>query len=839
MRRSLSLAIAAGLCCSFAGAASAQEFSSGPIADPILDAATLQSTPIVISGGPLIADLDVRINITHTWDSDLDIALVLPNGLEYVHLTSDNQGAGDNYINTVFDQSAAASITTAVAPATGSWQPEGGVLAWIGTIPLPPVALANLDAVNGVSANGSWTLLIDDDTNTDVGTLTEWALIITAAGGPTNPRAAAIISPNNGTVGTVINAQVTVTPGQNPDSTGITVTADAANVDAGSVTLLDNGVAPDLIAGDNIFTADITVGGLAAFGPQNMTFNVSDGQGRSASSTATFTVRPAAAGNDSCSTPEIIPNTSLPYTTPASPINGNIATLDATMCVGAAYDVWYEFTAPTSTTYRFTTDIGIATGNSVNDTVLAIYDAQCGGTQLYCDDDSGAGLQSLINAAMIGGQTYYIQVAKYGTAAPGAADTLGLYVENPTFPPTATINVTPNSGYEGSSFNVFMTVTPGSNPVSTGIVASIDCTGVGAGLLTLQDDGIAPDVAAGDNIYSGTGTVAVGTAIGAQPLYWSVTDNEFRSSNGQVNFTVIQIPEGACCLGGGLCQILREADCNAAGGSYQGNNTPCDLPGGYRITDGSAAFEDISTTGADLFLVDDSNGYSPLGFSFNYFGNIYSDIFVGSNGLMTFGVGSNAYINTAIPAAAAPNDAIYVMWDDFNPGAGGQVLVETRGTAGTDLRFIAQWNNVPQYGQTDANTFQAVLFENGTIEFRYLAISAFTDVDATVGTENIDGTAAISTPASLIGSGTTKVLAYTGGGPICGGGNQCLWQNDGCFPDYDNNGGIDGDDIVVFFADWDAGLTCSDIDGSGGVDSDDVILYFSAWDASGVGTPGC
>ena len=49
----------------------------------------------------------------------------------------------------------------------------------------------------------------------------------------------------------------------------------------------------------------------------------------------------------------------------------------------------------------------------------------------------------------------------------------------------------------------------------------------------------------------------------------------------------------------------------------------------------------------------------------------------------------------------------------------------------------------------------------------------------------------------------------------------CIWQIAGCPSDYDNSGGSDGDDIIAFFADWDAGEPCSDVDESGGTDSDD------------------
>ncbi|MFZ4573246.1 MAG: CHRD domain-containing protein [Phycisphaerales bacterium] len=68
---------------------------------------------------------------------------------------------------------------------------------------------------------------------------------------------------------------------------------------------------------------------------------------------------------------------------------------------------------------------------------------------------------------------------------------------------------------------------------------------------------------------------------------------------------------------------------------------------------------------------------------------------------------------------------------------------------------------------------------------------------------------------------------------------RCPWSTDGCFGDFNNDGGIDGDDVIAFFADWDANRACADVNGDTGVDGDDVIAFFNAWDAGGVGFPGC
>jgi hypothetical protein len=50
----------------------------------------------------------------------------------------------------------------------------------------------------------------------------------------------------------------------------------------------------------------------------------------------------------------------------------------------------------------------------------------------------------------------------------------------------------------------------------------------------------------------------------------------------------------------------------------------------------------------------------------------------------------------------------------------------------------------------------------------------------------------------------------------------------GCAADWNNDGGIDGDDVIQFFAEWDA--NDADYNGDGGTDGDDVIAFFADWD---------
>ena len=71
--------------------------------------------------------------------------------------------------------------------------------------------------------------------------------------------------------------------------------------------------------------------------------------------------------------------------------------------------------------------------------------------------------------------------------------------------------------------------------------------------------------------------------------------------------------------------------------------------------------------------------------------------------------------------------------------------------------------------------------------------------------------------------------AYAVTGGYWGTGSNCP----ACPADYTNDGGIDGDDVIAFFGDWDVATGCADVTNDGGIDGDDVILFFEQWDAGG------
>lgn len=125
-----------------------------------------------------------------------------------------------------------------------------------------------------------------------------------------------------------------------------------------------------------------------------------------------------------------------------------------------------------------------------------------------------------------------------------------------------------------------------------------------------------------------------------------------------------------------------------------------------------------------------------IGFSFPFNNTTYTQVILNSNGVLNFTTASTAYANTALPGPVA--QSIYPYWDDLNytggGGADGTIRYGSMGTAGVDLRFVVTWTDVRHYSNSAKRyTFQAVLYEDGKIRFRYLDSSDADGTSATTG----------------------------------------------------------------------------------------------------------
>ncbi|MFM2216931.1 MAG: Calcium-dependent protease precursor [Planctomycetota bacterium] len=131
---------------------------SNNVAVPIPDLSTVVSTITVPANGPTVNDLDVLINVSHTYNSDLEISLIGPDSTTII--LSDNRGtSGDNFTNTVFDDAAGTAIAAGTAPFTGRFRPD-----------------QLLSSYNNKLTPGLWQLRAADQAATDIGSILNWRM---------------------------------------------------------------------------------------------------------------------------------------------------------------------------------------------------------------------------------------------------------------------------------------------------------------------------------------------------------------------------------------------------------------------------------------------------------------------------------------------------------------------------------------------------------------------------------------------------------------------------------------------------------------------------------------
>jgi subtilisin-like proprotein convertase family protein len=135
-------------------------FVSNDVPHDITDLDTTVST-LQVDSSLTIGDLDVQLNILHSYDDDLWLALVSPQN-DTVVLSAHRGEDGENYTNTIFDDEAPTPVGQGIAPFAGSFIPE-----------------EPLSVVDGHNVQGTWRLVIYDSEFGDEGQLVSWEIHVT------------------------------------------------------------------------------------------------------------------------------------------------------------------------------------------------------------------------------------------------------------------------------------------------------------------------------------------------------------------------------------------------------------------------------------------------------------------------------------------------------------------------------------------------------------------------------------------------------------------------------------------------------------------------------------
>ncbi|MDU8886786.1 zinc-dependent metalloprotease family protein [Yeosuana sp. MJ-SS3] len=131
-----------------------------PIAMGTSSPGTFESV-ITVAEDFSIADINVTIDISHTWVKELVITLTSPNGTDVI-LTDkhgNNSRPNLNYSVTVFDQEATTPIASGSPPFNGTFIPDG-----------------DLSTIYGEMSAGDWTLTVEDLEAGDGGSIDEFTI---------------------------------------------------------------------------------------------------------------------------------------------------------------------------------------------------------------------------------------------------------------------------------------------------------------------------------------------------------------------------------------------------------------------------------------------------------------------------------------------------------------------------------------------------------------------------------------------------------------------------------------------------------------------------------------
>jgi subtilisin family serine protease len=124
-----------------------------------------------------------------------------------------------------------------------------------------------------------------------------------------------------------------------------------------------------------------------------------------------------------------------------------------------------------------------------------------------------------------------------------------------------------------------------------------------------------------------------------------------------------------------------------------------------------------------------------LPFAVNYYGGYQQTIQVSENGLVIFGPanGASGATPTTCPGnALAPNNAIYVLANNWDLNASGQIVVH-QPDADT---FVITWQDVRPVLGASPETFQLVIGSAGTFRANYRSVAS--PLVGTIGAENYD-----------------------------------------------------------------------------------------------------
>lgn len=202
----------------------------------------------------------------------------------------------------------------------------------------------------------------------------------------------------------------------------------------------------------------------------------------------------------------------------------------------------------------------------------------------------------------------------------------------------------------------------------------------------------------------------------------------------------------------------------------------------------SIGYTPFSYTAGTSILVNTDDVWSSvinLPFTFCFFGNPYTQLVVGANGLLSFDVSNanqtcvwNTQASGTMPTTAMYTNSIMGPYHDIDPSLGGQCRYQIIGNAPCRI-FIISYDNIPMYDSEflgscngiDNATHQIALYETTNAIEVYMQrkedCTGWNNGLATLGIQNSTGTVAYTAPGknNSVWSATNEAWRFTPNGP--------------------------------------------------------------------------
>ena len=341
---------------------------------------------IEIADAYCIGDIDIELDITHTYIGDLEVDVTSPSGTT-VRL-HDRSGGGDDDLNMYYDE-------------------QGG------DIPDGPGSLSDWE---GEIVTGMWRMDVTDNAGSDIGSLDHWALKVASSGEECPPVAEDVETFTDADVDAVIELSGASSTGGDLDYLVTSLPSDGSLEDMDGTPINST---PFMLAGNELRYSP--EGGF--IGVDMFTYKVNDGAD---SEEAMVTVNVGEIPfPDECTTAAVVGNGYWEFST----IEGSNSSdpYNEDQCTGTylgemTNDVWFQYEACADGSMT------VSTCDIVDfDTDIVVYEGDCSSlNQISCngDGDGCQGYSSVLTTNVTEGNSYLIRVGGWGADSIGSGELL-------------------------------------------------------------------------------------------------------------------------------------------------------------------------------------------------------------------------------------------------------------------------------------------------------------------------------------------------------------------------------------------------------------------------------